>query len=170
MFTINVNSAFLCAREAVRRMSTAHGGHGGAIVNVSSAAALVPVTQMSVYGASKIALEHVTLDAARELSVDNITVNCFRIDVAVATEGFMANVPHGDHDRWERPEIAAEGLLWMLQQPLPYTGWRESMFELAQRDGVMPSRSTTGTELSFRVTEMFNGLYTASSLEGVVDA
>ena len=163
---VNVRAPFIAIREAVPHMRA---GGGGSIVNVSSAAALVPVTQMSVYGVSKIALEHVTLDAARELSADNITVNCFRIDVSVATEGFMANVPDGDHERWERPEVAAEGILWMLRQPMPYTGWRESMFELGRRDGVMPSRSTTGTELTFRVTEMYNGLYTASSLGRVVD-
>jgi NAD(P)-dependent dehydrogenase (short-subunit alcohol dehydrogenase family) len=163
---VNVRAPFIAIREAVPHMRAAG---GGSIVNVSSAAALIPVPHMSVYGVSKLALEHVTLDAARELAADNITVNCFRIDVSVATEGFMANVPDADHDKWERPEVAAEGILWMLQQPMPYTGWRESMFELARRDGVMPSRSTTGAELSFRVTELFNGLYTAGSFARVVD-
>jgi NAD(P)-dependent dehydrogenase (short-subunit alcohol dehydrogenase family) len=163
---VNVRAPFIAMREAAPHMRAAG---GGSIVNVSSAAALVPVTHMSVYGVSKIALEHVTLDAAREFHADNIAVNCFRIDVSVATEGFMANEPDGDHDKWERPEVAAEGILWMLQQPLPYTGWRESMYELGQREGVMPGRSTTGTELTFRVTEMFNGLYSTNSLGRVVD-
>jgi NAD(P)-dependent dehydrogenase (short-subunit alcohol dehydrogenase family) len=163
---VNARAPFIAIREAAPHMRAAG---GGSIVNVSSAAALVPVTHMAVYGVSKIALEHITLDAARELHADNIAVNCFRIDVSVATEGFMANVPDADHSKWERSEVAAEGILWMLQQPRSYTGRRESMYELAQRDDVMPSRSTAGTELSFRVTEMFNGLYTTNSLGRVVD-
>jgi NAD(P)-dependent dehydrogenase (short-subunit alcohol dehydrogenase family) len=163
---VNVRAPFIAIREAVPHLRAAG---GGSIVNVSSAAALVPVTQMAVYGMSKIALEHATLDAARELHPDNIAVNCFRIDVSVATEGFMANVPDGDHSRWERPEVAAEGIVWMLRQPSSYTGRRESMFELGLREGVMPSRSTSATELTFRVTEMFNGLYTTNSLGRVVD-
>ena len=47
----------------------------------------------------------------------------------------MANVPDGDHDSWEPPDVAAEGIVWMLRQPMPYTGWRESMYELGQREG-----------------------------------
>jgi NAD(P)-dependent dehydrogenase (short-subunit alcohol dehydrogenase family) len=163
---VNVRAPFIAIREAAPHLRASG---GGSIVNVSSAAALVPVTHMAIYGVSKIALEHLTLDAARELHADGIAVNCFRIDVSVATEGFMANVPDADHSKWERPEVAAEGILWLLRQPPSYTGRRESMYELGQREGVMPSRSAVGTELAFRVTEMYNGLYTANQLGRVVD-
>ena len=163
---VNVRAPFLAIREAVPHMRAAG---GGSIVNVSSAAALMPVPHMSVYGVSKLALEHVTLDAARELHPDNITVNCFRIDIPVATEGFMANVPDGEHDTWEPSEVAAEGIVWMVRQPMPYTGWRESMRELGEREGIMQTRAKVPTERPIRITELFNGLYTESHLPSVVD-
>jgi len=163
---VNCRAPFIAIREAVPHMRAAG---GGSIVNVSSAAALIPVPHMSVYGVSKLALEHVTLDAARELYADNIAVNCFRIDVPVATEGFMANVPDADHDSWEPSEVAAEGIVWMLRQPMPYTGWRESMYQLGLREDIMHSRAKRPTERPIRVTELFNGLYTETHLPGVVD-
>jgi NAD(P)-dependent dehydrogenase (short-subunit alcohol dehydrogenase family) len=163
---VNCRAPFIAIREAAPHMRAVG---GGSIVNVSSAAALMPVPHMSVYGVSKLALEHVTLDAARELHPDNIAVNCFRIDIPVATEGFMANVPDGDHDSWEPAEVAAEGIVWMLQQPMPYTGWRESMQLLGQREGIMQSRSKRPIDRPFRVTELVNGLYTETHLPGVVD-
>jgi NAD(P)-dependent dehydrogenase (short-subunit alcohol dehydrogenase family) len=163
---VNCRAPFIAIREAAPHMRAIG---GGSIVNVSSAAALMPVPHMSVYGVSKLALEHVTLDAARELHPDNIAVNCFRIDIPVATEGFMANVPDGDHDSWEPAEVAAEGIVWMLQQPMPYTGWRESMQLLGQREGIMQSRSKRPIDRPFRVTELVNGLYTETHLPGVVD-
>jgi len=163
---VNVRAPFIAIREAVPHMRAAG---GGSIVNVSSAAALMPVPHMSVYGVSKLALEHVTLDAARELHPDNITVNCFRIDIPVATEGFMANVPDGEHDTWEPSEVAAEGIVWMVRQPMPYTGWRESMRELGEREGIMQTRAKVPTARPIRITELFNGLYTESHLPSVVD-
>ena len=163
---VNVRAPFIAIRESVPHMRAAG---GGSIVNVSSAAALMPVPHMSVYGVSKLALEHVTLDAARELYPDNIAVNCFRIDIPVATEGFMANVPDGDHDSWEPAVVAAEGIVWMLRQPLPYTGWRESMHQLGVREGIMKSRAKRQNDRPFRITEVFNGLYTETHLPGVVD-
>jgi NAD(P)-dependent dehydrogenase (short-subunit alcohol dehydrogenase family) len=163
---VNVRAPFIAIREAVPHLRAAG---GGSIVNVSSAAALMPVPHMSVYGVSKLALEHVTLDAARELYPDNIAVNCFRIDIPVATEGFMANVPDGDHDSWEPAEVAAEGIVWMLRQPLPYTGWRESMQQLGLREGIMASQAKRQNDRPFRITELFNGLYTETHLPGVID-
>ena len=163
---VNVRAPFIAIREAVPHLRAAG---GGSIVNVSSAAALMPIPHMSVYGVSKLALEHVTLDAARELYPDNIAVNCFRIDIPVATEGFMANVPDGDHDAWEPAEVAAEGIVWMVRQPMPYTGWRESMQQLGLREGIMHSRAARPVERPFRITELFNGLYTETHLPGVVD-
>ncbi len=48
-----------------------------------------------------------------------IAVNCFRIDLAVASEGFVANTPGADHSDWEPSEVAAEGIVWMVRQPPP---------------------------------------------------
>ena len=145
--------------------SSAHMDHrgGGAIINVSSLAALIPIPQMLSYGTSKIALEHLTLDAARVLYPKKITVNCFRIDIAVASEGFMANTPGADHSTWEPCEVPAEGILWMLRQPPTYTGRRESMFHLRAREGIMPTRLADGGQRDATPTELFDGLNEAYS-------
>jgi NAD(P)-dependent dehydrogenase (short-subunit alcohol dehydrogenase family) len=79
IFATNVRGAFLCAREAVRRMSTRHGGAGGAIVNVSSRAAQLGAPGEYVdYAASKAALEALTIGLAREVAGEGIRVNGVR--------------------------------------------------------------------------------------------
>jgi NAD(P)-dependent dehydrogenase (short-subunit alcohol dehydrogenase family) len=76
VFEVNTFGAFLCAREAVRRMSTAHGGRGGAIVNMSSGAASIGSPGEFVhYAASKAALNAMTLGLAREVGREGIRVN-----------------------------------------------------------------------------------------------
>jgi citronellol/citronellal dehydrogenase len=114
---------------------------GGAILNVSSAAALHPFPSLMAYGMSKAALERLTLDAARQLAPHGIAVNTFRIDVPVASEGFVANLPDADHDDWEPTEVAAEGIVWMLRQPPDYTGQNAGMAELRRVHGIMRSRA-----------------------------
>ncbi|PYR40600.1 MAG: short chain dehydrogenase [Acidobacteria bacterium] len=79
VFATNVRGAFVCAREAVRRMSTAHGGAGGAIVNVSSRAAELGAPGEYVdYAASKAALDTLTIGLAREVAGEGIRVNGVR--------------------------------------------------------------------------------------------
>jgi NAD(P)-dependent dehydrogenase (short-subunit alcohol dehydrogenase family) len=82
VFATNVRGAFLCAREAVRRMSTAHGGAGGAIVNVSSRAAQLGAPGEYVdYAASKAALDALTIGLAREVAGEGIRVNGVRAGI-----------------------------------------------------------------------------------------
>ena len=79
VFATNVRGAFLCAREAVRRMSTKHGGRGGAIVNLSSRAAQLGAPGEYVdYAASKAAIEALTIGLAREVAGEGIRVNGVR--------------------------------------------------------------------------------------------
>jgi NAD(P)-dependent dehydrogenase (short-subunit alcohol dehydrogenase family) len=79
MFAINITGTFLCAREAVKRMSTRRGGTGGAIVNLSSAAATLGSPGMFVdYAASKGAIDIFTLGLAREVASEGIRVNAVR--------------------------------------------------------------------------------------------
>ncbi|MEX2253861.1 MAG: SDR family NAD(P)-dependent oxidoreductase [Acidimicrobiia bacterium] len=111
----------------------------GSILNVSSLAALNYFPTLMAYGMSKIALEHLTVSAAAQLRPDGIAVNTFRIDVPVASEGFVANAPELDHSDWEPTEVAAEGIVWMLRQPASYTGRNESMARLASEHGIMTS-------------------------------
>ena len=113
----------------------------GAIVNVSSAAAQQPFPALMTYGMSKAALERLTIDAATQLRPYGIAVNTFRIDVPVASEGFVANLPDVDHDDWEPTEVPADGIVWMLRQPPDYTGHNVGMTELRAQHGIMPSRS-----------------------------
>lgn len=113
----------------------------GAIVNVSSAAALFPVPGLMAYGMSKAAMERMTVDCAEQLRPFGVAVNTFRIDVPVASEGFVANLPDLDHDDWEPTEVPADGILWMLRQPPAYTGHNVGMVELRARHGIMPSRA-----------------------------
>ena len=113
---------------------------GGAIVNVSSLAGLNYIPSLMAYGMSKIALEHLTVSAAAQLAPFGIAVNTFRIDVPVASEGFVANAPELDHSDWEPSEVAAEGIVWMLEQPPSYTGRNESMARLREEHGIMASR------------------------------
>ncbi len=76
VFRLNVTGAFICAREAVRRMSTAHGGAGGTIVNISSAAATLGSPGEYVhYAASKGAIETMTVGLAKEVAREGIRVN-----------------------------------------------------------------------------------------------
>ncbi|MCZ8544124.1 SDR family oxidoreductase [Mesorhizobium qingshengii] len=91
MMRINVVGSFLCAREAVKRMSTRHGGKGGAIVNISSAAAVLGAPDNYVdYAASKGAIDTFTVGLAREVALEGIRVNAVRpgiIDTDIHASG-----------------------------------------------------------------------------------
>ena len=94
LFDVNVVGAFVCAREAVRRMSTRHGGRGGVIVNLSSAAARLGSPGMYVdYAATKAAIDNLTLGLAREVADEGVRVNGVRpglIDTDIhATSGML---------------------------------------------------------------------------------
>ena len=155
---VNLRAPLIAIREAERLMREQG---GGAIVNVSSVAALYPHPSLLAYGISKIGLERLTVDAARQLAEAHIAVNCFRIDIAVASEGFVANTPGADHSNWEPSAVAAEGIVWMVRQPVGYSGHRESMFALRHREGIMASRiANPVTEAP--PTELFDGLVPSS--------
>jgi NAD(P)-dependent dehydrogenase (short-subunit alcohol dehydrogenase family) len=91
MFAINIAGSFLCAREAVKRMSTRHGASGGAIINLSSAAATLGAPGMFVdYAASKGAIDTFTMGLAREVAAEGIRVNAVRagiIDTEIHASG-----------------------------------------------------------------------------------
>lgn len=130
MFRINVIGSFLCARESVKRMSTAKGGRGGGIVNLSSAAASIGGPSIYVdYAASKGAIETFTLGLAREVAAEGIRVNAVSpgiIDTDIHASG-------GAPDRakvmgalvpMKRPGTADEvaaAILWLLSDASSYT-------------------------------------------------
>jgi hypothetical protein len=110
------------------------------------------------YGVSKVGLERLTVDVAKQVQDWGIAVNCFRIDIPVASEGFIANTPGQDRSGWEPCEVPAEGILWMIRQPPQYSGRRESMFALRKQHGIMPSRASEPYKGMPPVDELFNGL------------
>ena len=127
---------------------------GGSIVNVSSVAGLNYIPGLMAYGMAKAALEHLTVSAAHQLRPFDIAVNTFRIDVPVASEGFVFNMPDADTSDWEPSEVAAEGIVWMIEQPPSYTGHNAGMARLRADHGIMASRSTRPhTQQSQLVTE-----------------
>jgi NAD(P)-dependent dehydrogenase (short-subunit alcohol dehydrogenase family) len=137
MMAVNLRAPLVAAHAAVPHMKQQG---EGAILNVSSAAALMYIPGLMVYGMSKIALEHLTLSLAEQLAADRIAVNTFRIDLPVASEGFVANLPDVDHSDWEPTEVPAEGIVWMLRQPPSYTGHNVGMRALREDEGIMASR------------------------------
>ena len=101
VFRANVFSMFHCAREAVRRMSTAHGGRGGAIVNLSSVASrLGGLSGGSAYAASKGAIDSFTLALAKEVGLEGIRVNALR-------PGLIATDIHDAHGGLEQMQALA---------------------------------------------------------------
>lgn len=130
VFAVNVTGAFLCAREAIRRMSTRHGGRGGAIVNVGSMASRLGSPGEYVdYAASKGAIDSLTIGLAREVAAEGIRVNAVRPGV-IYTE---IHASGGEPGRVERvkeavpmrrggqPEEVARAILWLLSSESSYS-------------------------------------------------
>jgi NAD(P)-dependent dehydrogenase (short-subunit alcohol dehydrogenase family) len=129
MLRINVTGSFVCAREAVRRMSTRHGGSGGAIVNLSSAAArLGSPGQYVDYAASKGAIETFTIGLAKEVAQEGIRVNAVRpglIDTEIHASGGLpdrafqlaATVPM---KRTGSADEVANAIVWLLSPEASY--------------------------------------------------
>ena len=134
---VNLRAPVVAIKAALPRMIARR---GGAILNVSSAAAVIPVPGLLVYGVSKAALERLTTGVAEEVRPHGIAVNCFRIDVPIASEGFVYNAPELDTSEWEPTEVGAEGALWMLSQPPEFTGRVMGITDLRREHGVAPSR------------------------------
>jgi NAD(P)-dependent dehydrogenase (short-subunit alcohol dehydrogenase family) len=130
MFAINVFGSFLCAREAVRRMSTRHGRAGGAIVNLSSVAAKLGGPGWYVdYAASKGAIDTFTVGLAREVAQEGIRVNAVRpgiIDTDIHASGGQPERAHQSAALipMQRPgtaEEVAEAVVWLLSDAARYT-------------------------------------------------
>ena len=130
VLTANVIGSFLCAREAVRRMSTRHGGAGGAIVNVSSGASRLGSPGEYVdYAASKGAIDSFTVGLAQEVAEEGIRVNAVRPGV-IYTE---IHASGGEPDRVDRVKAfvpmrrggtadeVAHAILWLLSDQASYT-------------------------------------------------
>ena len=130
IFRTNVTGAFICAREAVRRMSTARGGRGGAIVNLSSAAARIGSPGEYVdYAASKAAIDTLTIGLSQEVAAEGIRVNAVRPGV-IYTDIHGSGGEPGRVDRVKaavpmrrggEPEEVARAILWLLSEEASYS-------------------------------------------------
>ncbi len=129
LFAINVYGTLLCAREAVRRMSTRQGGRGGAIVNVSSVAAtLGGAGQYVDYAATKGAVDSLTVGLAREVAAEGIRVNAVRPGI-IATD-IHASGGQPERARQLAPQIplqragtaeeVAQAIVWLLSDAASY--------------------------------------------------
>jgi NAD(P)-dependent dehydrogenase (short-subunit alcohol dehydrogenase family) len=129
VLAVNVVGAFLCAREAVRRMSTLRGGRGGAIVNVSSAASrLGSAGEYVDYAASKGAVDSLTIGLSREVAAEGIRVNAVR-PAFIQTDIHASGGEPGRIDRIKdsipmrrggQPEEVANAILWLLSDEASY--------------------------------------------------
>jgi NAD(P)-dependent dehydrogenase (short-subunit alcohol dehydrogenase family) len=130
VFAVNVFGTFLCCREAVKRMSTRHGGRGGAIVNLSSVAASLGAPEEYIdYAAAKGAIDSLTKGLSKEVAAEGIRVNAVRpgaIDTEIHASGgepervarVSNSVPMG---RGGRAEEVAEAILWLASEQASYT-------------------------------------------------
>lgn len=129
MFAVNVTGAILCGREAVKRMSTRHGGRGGAIVNISSLAARTGSAGEWVhYAATKGAIDTFTIGLAREVATEGIRVNAVApglvetgIHAANGEPGRLERLKHTiPMGRPGKPEEIAEAVVWLLTAAASY--------------------------------------------------
>jgi NAD(P)-dependent dehydrogenase (short-subunit alcohol dehydrogenase family) len=130
MFEVNVIGSMVCAREAVRRMSTRHGGSGGAIVNLSSAAARLGAPGQYVdYAAAKGAIDAFTIGLAKEVAAEGIRVNAVRpglIETDIhASGGIPDRVAQLAHlvpmQRGGTADEVAQAIVWLLSPAASYT-------------------------------------------------
>ena len=125
LWTLNITSTLLCSREAIRRMSTKHGGKGGAIVNLSSAAAHLGTPGVSVpYAASKAAVDAITWGLGQEVAAEGIRVNSVSpgiIDTEIQPPGRIAEMgPKLPMRRAGQPEEVAAPILFLLSEEASY--------------------------------------------------
>ena len=129
MWAVNITGSFLCAREALKRMSRRHGGPGGAIVNLSSAAAkLGSPNQYVDYAASKGAIDTFTLGLAREVAAEGVRVNGVRpgiIDTDIHASGGLPDraaqmAPSVPLQRAGTAQEVAAAVVWLLSEQASY--------------------------------------------------
>jgi NAD(P)-dependent dehydrogenase (short-subunit alcohol dehydrogenase family) len=130
MFAINVFGSFMCAREAVKRLSTKHGGPGGAIVNLASAASRIGAPGQYVdYASAKGAIDVFTMGLAKEVALEGIRVNAVRpgiIDTEIHASGGQPEraqqmAPLVPMQRAGSAEEVAQAIVWLMSDAASYT-------------------------------------------------
>jgi len=127
---VNLNAPFWFMYHLCPRME------GGRVINVSSIAAVMPSFGRASYTTTKRALEALTESLAHDLR-GRVAVNCLRIDVPVYSEGFEATLPP-DFSGYEDAVVVSDAVLWLVDQPLAFTGRIESITGLREQGIVRP--------------------------------
>jgi NAD(P)-dependent dehydrogenase (short-subunit alcohol dehydrogenase family) len=139
---VNLNGPFYLMYHLCPRMLAAGGGR---VMNVSSAAAVMPTFGRPSYTATKLALEGLTEALGHELG-GRVAVNCIRVDIPIWSEGFDATLP-ADFDKsyFEDAAIMTDAVLWLLRQDLAYTGKVITLGELRVQGIVRPQTTAART-------------------------
>jgi NAD(P)-dependent dehydrogenase (short-subunit alcohol dehydrogenase family) len=137
---VNLNGPFALLYHLTGMLEEAR----GRVVNISSGAALAPEFGRASYTTTKAALEAMTQSLGHDLR-GRVAVNCLRLDLPVWTEGFAATLSPDAAFAFEDPVIMTDALLWLLDQPLEFTGQILGIVELRERGVVRgPTRATAG--------------------------
>jgi len=138
VMSVNLRGPVMCMQAFLPAMIERKSGR---IINVSSFLAELVMPGMASYSVSKIALEKLTQYAAEELRPHDVGVNALRIELNIATEGWMFRNPDMDFSSWEKPEAASEAALWLAEQPPEYSGNIVTIAEVRQRMSRSPGRA-----------------------------
>ncbi|MCH8191652.1 MAG: SDR family NAD(P)-dependent oxidoreductase [Chloroflexi bacterium] len=136
IMALDLRAPYLLARHLLPSMLERG---GGSILNVSSLAALNQYPGQLPYGMAKAALERFTWGLAEEMKDRNIVSNCLRVDVPIASEGFVMNFADRIEDKsaWEKTDVGAEAALWMLQRdPATFNGVNIGITGLREQYGI----------------------------------
>jgi NAD(P)-dependent dehydrogenase (short-subunit alcohol dehydrogenase family) len=136
----------LIAMRTASRYMRAQGE--GRILNVSSSVALNYLPGLMAYGYTKLALERLSLDVAEQLRPYQIACNVFRIDIPTQNSITTEVIPPQILEYYEPPITPTDGIMWMLGQPTSYTGQLESMYDLREREKIMPPRAKKAFEVN----------------------
>ena len=133
VLNVNLRGTVLCTKAFLPQMLEQGSGH---ILNVSSGATTDAEATVKLgilpYAVSKAAVEKLTEGLALELRPHDIAVNCLRIEMSIATEGARLLNPDIDFSGWEKPEAAAEAIVWLATRELAYTGHAVTIGEVRQ--------------------------------------
>ena len=134
-FEVNVFGPFMLTQALLPLLKQAAQGDSPGrsyIINISSGAARSIAPGWAVYGASKSALDRMTLTLAEEVKDYGITVVDLMLELSVVTEGYMFNRPDADYSEWEKPEIMGEAALWIIRHGDRYHGRIVTIADLRQ--------------------------------------
>ena len=145
VMNVNLRGPVMCMQAFLPHMIERKDGR---IINVSSILAEAMLPGMVSYSVSKVALEKLTWYAGEELKPYNIPVNALRIELMIATEGWVLRNPGADLSGWDKPEAASEAALWIATQPTPFTGKTVTIGDVRKALGREDTPRMTEADLS----------------------